>query len=121
MGKKLSLILLCIFCVVYFGWIGLLAYLQGGVRIENPACVTIDPETQRIDLAWYLEPFCDWWYTFESGDSKLYRFCYDLPDWLEDISMDIVVSWPDNACILYMGEDRGKHLIEVDYPDADWQ
>lgn len=121
MGKKLSLILLCIFCILFFGWIGLLGYLQGGVRIENPACVTLDPENQRIDLAWYIEPFCDWCYTFETGDSKLFRFCYSLPDWLEDISMDIVVSWPDNTCVLYMGEDRGKHLIDADYPYADWQ
>lgn len=105
--------------MLFASYIGLMACLQGGIRVENPSCLTLNPKEKTIDLAWYLDPLLSHWNTSESGDHS--KFLYELPALLEDSELIVVVSWPDERCILYIGESRGMDVINADFPHILWQ
>lgn len=116
MGRKCAIAALSIAVVLFAGYIWLMACLQGFIRVENPSCIALNPEEKTVTLAWYLDPLVSHWNTSVSGDHS--KFFYELPDLFEDSELIIVVSWPDERCILYAGESRGMDGIDMDFPDA---
>lgn len=121
MKRIFKIAVVCMLVLGFVFYAVTLWYSEGSSRFDATGRVNLITEERRIELPWYLsgaELYHSQTGKDADGDdySKLY---YDLPAFLE-IEMQCVVNWTDETAVAYVGELRCMDVIDLDYPNVEW-